>query len=50
MQVLDELKINETFDEIRKLLDMDHVSGLLDELDEMLIESNITQYVLIVCY
>ena len=50
MQVLDELKINETLDEIRKLLDMDHVSGLLDELDKMLIESNITQYVLIVCY
>lgn len=27
---------------------MDHVSGLLDELDEMLIESNITQYVIVI--
>ncbi len=45
MQVLDELEINKTINEIRKLLDINHVSELLDELDKMLIEMNITQYV-----
>jgi hypothetical protein len=42
---LDELEINKTINEIRKLLDINHVSELLDELDKMLIEMNITQYV-----
>ena len=44
LQVIDDLEINKTINEIRKLLNISHISVLLDELDQMLIDENVTQY------